>query len=131
MGSLQRIAPIFTVRDVPASLEFYRRLGFATREYAGGGYGFVTRDGIEIHLGQVPEGDPRAIRASAYLWVDDADEVARVWRAAGADIRQPQDTGWGQHEGVLIDPYGNIIRSGSPAGTPQPLQRNGSWQTPG
>ena len=49
MASLQRIAPIFAVRDVLASLAYYRQLGFVAREYAGGGYRFVTRDGIEIH----------------------------------------------------------------------------------
>ena len=33
---------------------------------------------------------------------------------AGADVRFPEDTEWGQHEGVLIDPDGNMIRFGSP-----------------
>ena len=55
MGTLKRIAPIFAVRDVTASLAYYRRLGFATREYDGGGYGFVTLDGIEFHLGALPD----------------------------------------------------------------------------
>jgi len=114
VGTLKRIAPVFAVRDVTTSLEYYQRLGFATREYEGGGYGFVTRDGIEIHLGQLPEGDPRAIRSTAYIWVEDADETAEAWRSAGADVRPPEDTDWGQHEGVLIDPDGNIIRFGSP-----------------
>ena len=114
MGSLRRIAPIFPVRDLDVSLEHYRRLGFATREYDGGGYGFATRDGIEIHLGLVPEVDARSTTSSAYLWVDDADELARVWRAAGADVRSPEDAAWGQHEGVVIDPDGNVIRFGSP-----------------
>ena len=116
MGSLKRIAPVFGVRDLSASLAFYGRLGFQTREYEGGGYGFATRDGIEIHLGQIPDGDPRAIRGTAYLFVDDADDVAQAWRSAGADVRPPEDTDWGQHEGVLIDPDGNIIRFGSPMG---------------
>ena len=116
MGTLHRIAPIFAVRDVTASLAFYRRLGFATREYDGGGYGFVTRDGVELHLGQVPDGDPRAIRGTAYLWVADADGIAEEWRRAGADVRAPEDTDWGQHEGVLIDLDGNMIRFGSPVG---------------
>lgn len=116
MGTLKRIAPIFAVHDVTASLAFYRRLGFATREYEGGGYGFVTRDGVELHLGHLPDDDPRVIRGTAYLWVDDADEVAEEWRQTGADVRTPEDTDWGQHEGVLIDPDGNIIRFGSPAG---------------
>jgi predicted lactoylglutathione lyase len=35
MGNLKRIAPIFPVRDLSASLAHYQRLGFATREYAG------------------------------------------------------------------------------------------------
>jgi hypothetical protein len=116
MSTLKRIAPIFSVRDVSASLAYHERLGFAIREYQGRGYGFATRYGIELHLGLVPEDDPRAIRGTAYIWVDDADEVARAWRSAGADVRLPEDTEWGQHEGVVIDPDGNIIRFGSPIG---------------
>jgi predicted enzyme related to lactoylglutathione lyase len=112
MATLNRIAPIFAVRDLDAALAHYSRLGFDTREYEGGGYGFATRDGIEIHLGTVPSGDVRS--SNAYLWVDDADALAREWAATGADVRPPEDTEWGQHEGVLIDPDGNIIRFGSP-----------------
>ena len=115
VGILQRIAPVFAVRDVVESLEYYRRLGFATREYEGGGYGFAVCDGVEIHLGQVPDGDPRAIRGTAYIWVEDAEETAQEWRSAGGDVHPPQDTDWGQHEGALVDPDGNIIRFGSPA----------------
>jgi uncharacterized glyoxalase superfamily protein PhnB len=44
----------------------------------------------------------------------DADALARTWLAAGGDVRLPQDTEWGQHEGVLVDPDGNVIRFGSP-----------------
>jgi hypothetical protein len=113
VGPFKRIAPIFPVRDLRVSLDHYRRLGFATREYDKGGYGFVTRDGIEIHLGVVPA-DPGSTPASAYLFVEDADALAQAWMAQGADVRLPEDTEWGQHEGVLIDPDGNIIRFGSP-----------------
>jgi hypothetical protein len=67
MRPLKRIAPVFAVRDLSSSLAQDERLGFATREYEGGGYGLATRDGIEIHLGPVPEGDPRAIRSTAYI----------------------------------------------------------------
>jgi catechol 2,3-dioxygenase-like lactoylglutathione lyase family enzyme len=123
VGSLKRIAPVFAVRDLSVSLAHYGRLGFHTREYEGGGYGFATRDGIEIHLGQLPEGDPRAIPGTAYIWVDDADEVAQAWRSAGADVRGPEDTDWGQHEGALVDPDGNVIRFGSPVGRPGTIKR--------
>ncbi len=111
MANLTSIAPIFPVQDLAASLAHYASLGFATRAYEGGGYGFVARDDIEIHLGVTSDA---VAPASAYLFVDDADELARAWRSAGAIVHPPQDTEWGQHEGALIDPDGNVIRFGSP-----------------
>jgi predicted enzyme related to lactoylglutathione lyase len=112
MGTWHRIAPIFGVHDLDAAMDHYQRLGFAVRAYAGGGYGYACRDGIEIHLGVVPAPGHRA--SSAYLFVDDADELAAAWRAAGAEVHSPQDTEWGQHEGAVVDPDGNVIRFGSP-----------------
>jgi predicted enzyme related to lactoylglutathione lyase len=109
-----RIAPIFGVRDVPAALAFYARLGFATRGYEGDAeYGFATFEGLELHLGGPPH-ERELAPASAYLFVADADELAARWAASGVDVRPPVDTPWGQHEGVLIDIDGNIIRFGSP-----------------
>jgi len=112
MTDLHRIAPIFAVHDLDVALAHYARLGFSVRPYAGGGYGFASRDGIEIHLGVVPADDRRT--GSAYLFVDDADDLASAWRSAGVDVHPPQDTEWGQHEGAVVDPDGNVIRFGSP-----------------
>jgi catechol 2,3-dioxygenase-like lactoylglutathione lyase family enzyme len=109
------VAPIFPVSDLDAALAYYRRLGFRARRWEGGGYGFVTFDGVEIHLGAEPDLDTRPDhRATAYLFVGDADALARTWLAAGGDVRVPEDTEWGQHEGALVDPDGNVIRFGSP-----------------
>jgi len=112
MGTCERIAPIFAVRDLDRALVHYERMGFATRVYTGGGYAFATRDGLEIHLGLVGGEDPRV--SSAYLFVDDADELADEWRSAGLDVHEPEDTEWGKHEGAIVDPDGNVIRFGSP-----------------
>ena len=110
-----RVAPIFPVSDLAASLAYYRGLGFGARQWHGGGCGFVTFDGAEIHLGVEPDLGTRTDRRStAYLFVEDAEALARTWLAAGADVRLPQDTEWGQHEGVLADLDGNVIRFGSP-----------------
>ena len=109
---MERIAPIFPVRELAKALDFYGRLGFAVRPYEHGGYGFASWHGIEIHLGMQPGGDPRT--GAAYLYVDDADRVATEWDARGGVVHVPQDTEWGQHEGVLVDPDGNVIRFGSP-----------------
>ena len=109
---MYRIAPIFPVRDLELAMDHYRRLGFDVRRYPPGGYGFVSRDSVEIHLGVVSDPDHRT--SSAYLFVDDADELAAQWRAAGVAVHGPQDTEWGRHEGAAVDPDGNVIRFGSP-----------------
>jgi hypothetical protein len=93
-------------------MRHYQRLGFTVRACAAGGYGFATRDGIEIHLGVVPSDDRRT--SSAYLFVDNADDLAAAGRSKGAEVHSPQDTEWGQHEGAVVDPGGNVIRFGSP-----------------
>lgn len=111
MATAHRVAPIFSVRDLDAALDFYRRLGFSVRTYKGGGYGFAHLGDIEIHLG-VPVRDHYP--GSAYLFVDDADRLADAWIAAGAEVHAPEDTEWDQHEGALVDPDGNVIRFGSP-----------------
>lgn len=111
MATLQRAAPILPVADLDAALAHYRRLGFETRRYEGGGYGFAARDGVEIHLGVVTDGRSPG---SAYVYVDDAVAVAAQWRAAGVVVHEPQHTEWGMHEGAVVDPDGNVIRFGSP-----------------
>src|SRR5262245_37317238 len=114
MATIRKIAPIFPVADVPAALDHYRRLGFHVREWEGGGYGFVRRDGFEFHVGAVPDHDPAASKSSLYIWVDDADALADEWEAAGVHVHRPEGTDWGQHEGAHRDPDGNVIRFGSP-----------------
>jgi hypothetical protein len=111
MRTLKRIAPIFPVQDLDLAMAHYQRLGFATRVYDSG-YGFATRDDVEIHLGISPAEGTRV--SSAYLFVEDADELAAAWRSAGVEVHPPVDTEWGQHEGAVVDPDGNVIRFGSP-----------------
>ena len=95
MATLRRAAPILAVRDLNASMAHYQRTGFATRAYEGGGYGFATRDRVEIHLGVVPDTGSRT--SSAYLFVDDADQLAEEWRTGGVHVHQPENTESGMH----------------------------------
>jgi len=114
MDKLNRIAPIFAVRDLSKALAHYERMGFEVRAYEGGGYGFATRDDVDIHLGVVT--DASQSRHSAYLFVANSDLLAEEWRSAGVEVRGPQGTEWGQHEAAAVDPDGNVIRFGSPFG---------------
>jgi len=109
--TLRRFAPAFPVRDVAVALEHYARLGFATRIYHTGEYGFAERDGVQLHVGTTTK---PSTPATAYLYTDDADALAAEWRAAGVEVHGPEDTEWGQREGALVDPDGNVIRFGSP-----------------
>jgi predicted enzyme related to lactoylglutathione lyase len=112
------MAAVFPVRDLEASFAHYRRLGFATRAYDGGGYGFLTRDDVELHIGVVPHVDNIGAKHTIYLFVDDADALAEEWSAAGVEVHMPVDTEWRQHEGSVVDPDGNVIRFGSPVSRP-------------
>jgi predicted enzyme related to lactoylglutathione lyase len=114
--SLERVAPVFPVRDIHRAVEHYRRLGFAVRlsedseEYA-----FAERDGVEIHVTQVAGLKPKRNMSAVYLYVDDADALYREWRSAGVDGRlvEPSDTSYGLREGACLDRDANLIRFGS------------------
>lgn len=118
MTILKRIAPILPVNDLDRAMDHYRRLGFQIRPYAAGGYAIASRDGIEIHLGVPSRNHSTTSPCSAYLFVDDADDLAAEWRSAAAELHPPEDTDWGQHEGALVDTEGNVIRFGSPIQKP-------------
>jgi uncharacterized protein len=117
---VRRAVPILATSDVARALEHYAALGFETEAWEGGGYGFVTRDGVELHLGTVEGHDPEANTVSCYLFVGDADALHAEWAASGAGglLEVPIDTDYGLREGRHVDPDGNVIRFGSPL--PQP-----------
>jgi len=105
------VDPIFAVADMPRAVEHYKRLGFEI-SYHDEGYAFAQRRGLTLHLDLTDSPTPGG--GLLYLHVDDADRLAEEWRAAGADVTEPQDFPWGKHEGSQTDPDGNTIRFGSP-----------------
>ena len=119
---LRRIAPVFLVRDVRASVAFWRdRVGFETAEIHGEPPSFAmpTRDDVTVMLVQVPEGvgvPPPNWRVvdkvnQAYVWVDDVDTVFEACLTHGIDvIRPPQDEPWGVRELHLCHPDGHVFR---------------------
>jgi predicted enzyme related to lactoylglutathione lyase len=119
-----RVAPVLPVRDVRRALERYGRLGFQVRPYLEAGvstaedpiYGYLTRDGVEIHISGYDALDPKTTTSVCYLFVDDADAVHAAWAAAGVEgrLRPPVATTYGQRESGYVDPDGNLLRVGSP-----------------
>jgi catechol 2,3-dioxygenase-like lactoylglutathione lyase family enzyme len=113
---LLRAIPILATADLDRALELYAALGFETEAWGGGGYGFASRDGVELHLSEVEGHLPATNVVSCYLFVDDADALHAEWVEArnGGRLEAPSDTDYGLREGRHVDPDGNVIRYGSP-----------------
>ena len=113
---LRRAIPILATADVARAVEHYAALGFETEVWGGGGYGFVSRDGVELHLSEVEGHVPATNVVSCYLFVGDADALHAEWVEArtGGQLEAPSDTDYGLREGRHVDPDGNVIRYGSP-----------------
>ncbi len=114
---LTQIAPIFPVSDLRRALAHYDSLGFETLAYAGGDdYGFVERDGVQLHLARCDDHDPHCGSGAAYLYVEDADFLFAAWGRPGilGTTLPPGDTPYKLREGSHVDPDGNLIRFGSP-----------------
>jgi uncharacterized glyoxalase superfamily protein PhnB len=119
-----RVAPVLLVRDIQASVAFWReRVGFETDEIHGDPPNFAmpTRDGVTFMLVQVPEGKdvpPPHWRVvdkvnQAYVWVDDADALYEELQGRGAPIDFTiYDTPWGTREFGIQDPDGHDIAFG-------------------
>jgi hypothetical protein len=116
MATLNTLAAVLPVRDLPSALDHYRQLGFAVRAYTGAEYGFADRDGVSLHLTRHRNLDPNATTSTVYLYVDDADALFAEWRSSGVEGQffAPHDTEYGLREGAHIDRDGNLLRFGSP-----------------
>jgi catechol 2,3-dioxygenase-like lactoylglutathione lyase family enzyme len=124
---VQRTVPILATADLDRALRHYEALGFDVEGWEGGGYGFLEREGVEIHIGE-PEGfDPAANTVSCYLFVRDADALYDEWTRAGVAGRfvAPSDTDYGLREGSHVDPDGNVVRFGSPLNGSSAQQQSG------
>lgn len=114
--AVRDVAPILATSDVRRALAHYAALGFDVEEWEGGGYGFMERDGTQLHIGE-PEGfDPATNTVSIYLDVRDADALHAEWSTAGeaGEFIAPFDTDYGMREGSHTDPDGNVLRFGAP-----------------
>jgi uncharacterized glyoxalase superfamily protein PhnB len=119
-----RVAPVLLVRDVRASVAFWReRVGFETDAIYGDPPNFAmpTRDGVTVMLAEAPPGaelPPPNWRVldkcnQVYVWVDDANALYEELVGRGAPIDFTiYDTPWGTREFGIQDPDGHDIAFG-------------------
>jgi catechol 2,3-dioxygenase-like lactoylglutathione lyase family enzyme len=117
------VAPVIPVRDLDRALRRYRKLGFSARAFEGPDrYGFVERDGVELHLNESSEHDRTRDGAEIYLYVSDADALYTVWSSSGVKGRfiPPHDPPYGLREFAFVDRDGTAHRVGSSSPTTSP-----------
>ncbi len=126
---LERIAPVLVVRDVAASVEFWReKVGFETKTIYGEPPSFAmpSRDGVTIMLVKAPTGAQPPVPNwkvvdkcnQVYIWVDDAKALYEEIQNRGAPIDFTlYDTPWGTREFGIQDlddhdiAFGQVLRT--------------------
>ena len=113
-ATVERAVAIVPVRDLERAIAFYERLGFVGERYEGGGYAFVRRDEVQLHLREAAgELTGHGSVCGIYLYMSDADDVYEAWSQAGVEILgEPEDKVWGMREFALTDPDGTLLRVG-------------------
>jgi catechol 2,3-dioxygenase-like lactoylglutathione lyase family enzyme len=109
-------APVFQVRDLQASIAFYRDLlGFEVvvtwPEDGDALHAGVSRGGVNIHLSRCESEELQ--RSSIYVFLRGVDAYASAIRAAGGSLEaEPQSHDYGMRELSVKDPDGNLISCG-------------------
>jgi len=125
----RRSVAILPVRDVRAALRIYRSLGFNTDVYeiddGTAIYGFLEREGLELHLNLFRDLDPHANTSAVYFYVADPDSLYREWTEAKVEgqLAPPEPKPWGMREMAYVDPDGNLLRIGSALGGSVPQRK--------
>jgi catechol 2,3-dioxygenase-like lactoylglutathione lyase family enzyme len=110
-AAFEGITPIFSVRDLSVSIDYYVRvLGFVLDWEGPGGFASVSRGGCAIFLAEGDQGHP-----GGWVWigVGDVDALFKEFNRPDVRVRQaPTNFDWA-YEMQVEDPDGNVIRFGS------------------
>ena len=117
---IRRIAPVLTVSDVKAAIDWYgRALGFkpgyinrAAGDETGASWNYALLDNgdTEIHLCRtVAEDDTLSSPSNCYVFVSDIEAWHKHLSAMATDVAEIMEMPWGSVECWLHDPYGNRL----------------------
>ena len=99
------------VKSMPASIEFYQKLGFSVeKQQDQWGWAMLVFDDCRLMIDQSISNGPNAARQSViYLYPDDIGAYHRQVSANGLDIPDLETTFYGMTEFRIVDPDGNQI----------------------
>lgn len=109
--------PTLPSRSLPATLDFYARLGF-DGEIVGDAYAILTRGDVEIHFFLHTTLVPAESSAGCYVRVADVAPLYLAFQAAKLPhqgiprMDRLADKPWGMREFAVVDEDGNLLRIG-------------------
>jgi catechol 2,3-dioxygenase-like lactoylglutathione lyase family enzyme len=113
---MNRVIPMLPVRSMPASVEFYRKLGFDVENRNDGWrWAMLCLDECRLMVDESINVHPDAPRLSVlYLYPDDIVEFHRRARETGLAVPDLECTFYGMTEFRFDDPDGNRLWIGQP-----------------
>jgi catechol 2,3-dioxygenase-like lactoylglutathione lyase family enzyme len=113
---LTRLIPMLPVRSMPASVEFYGKLGFEVENRNDGwGWAMLRFDECRLMVDQSINQRTGGSRDSVlYLYPDDVAAYHRHLRGNGIELPDLDQTFYGHQEFRLDDPDGNRLWIGKP-----------------
>jgi uncharacterized glyoxalase superfamily protein PhnB len=109
--NMSRLIPMLPVKSMPASVEFYRKLGFSIEQENRDWRWAMLRFGeCRLMVDESINAHPDAPRnAVLYLYPDDISEYHRQVRANGLAVPDLEVTFYGMTEFRIDDPDGNRL----------------------
>ncbi len=108
---MDRLIPMLPVKSMPASIEFYQKLGFnVERREDGWGWAMLRFDECRVMVDQSINGRPKAPRQSVlYLYPENIEKYHAQVRSAGLVVPDLNVTFYGMKEFRIEDPDGNRL----------------------
>ena len=116
---MNRLIPMLPVRSMPASIEFYQKLGFIVEQRNDSwGWAMLCFDECRLMVDQSINPRPGAPRPSVvYLYPDDISEYHKQVRRKGVAAPELDVTFYGLTEFRIDDPDGNRLWIGQDTST--------------
>lgn len=117
--TMNRIIPMLPVKSMPASVEFYAKLGFnVDQRNDDWGWAMLSLDDCRVMVDQSINSHPDAPRQSVlYLYPEKIVEYHQQVRRNGVDVPDLDVTFYGMTEFRLNDPDGNQLWVGQSTST--------------
>lgn len=111
---LTSATPILPSRDLPTTLEFYKKLGFHLVGRTNDEYAIIRRDECDIHFYAQSDLEPKFNKSGCYFEVHDVDALGAELAAGCIELLHgAEDKPWHMRELKLLDPDGNVLRFGA------------------